>query len=194
MVVIFGFGPGKAEDLGEVAPIVCPNCPNEVFLHHIRSKKTISLYFIPVVPYGTDEYLICPICTHGSALSKAQIPAVMAMAGSTAAYRRGQRREDFYRHEVDQFWPRMGFAGPSMPPPAFSPSGASAASGPAGAVSTAPPTLGTPSVTAATPPSAGVASPPAVLSDRFEALARLHANGVLTDAEFAAAKERILGR
>jgi len=61
-------------------------------------------------------------------------------------------------------------------------------------VSTAPPTLGTPSVTAATPPSAGVASPPAVLSDRFEALARLHANGVLTDAEFAAAKERILGR
>jgi len=85
MVVIFGFGPGKGEDLGEVAPIVCPNCHNEVFLHHIRSKKTISLYFIPVVPYGTDEYLVCPICTHGTALAKAQTPAVRAMAASTTS-------------------------------------------------------------------------------------------------------------
>ncbi len=184
MVVIFGFGPGKAEDLGEVAPIVCPNCHNEVFLHHIRSKKAISLYFIPVVPYGTDEYLICPICTHGSALSKTQIPVVTAMAGSTAAYRRGQRREDYYRHEVDQFWPRVGFAGPSMPASAAQSTGALAAPGPAAPASVSPPSLGAPSVTA---------TPSAVLSDRLEALARLHANGVLTDAEFAAAKERILG-
>ncbi len=192
MVVIFGFGPGQAKDLGEVAPIVCPNCHNEVFLHHIRSKKTISLYFIPVVPYGTDEYLICPICTHGSALTKTQIPAVTAMAATTAAYRRGQRREDFYRHEVDQFWPRVGLAGRSAPPPALSPSGAPAASGPAGPTSTAPPARGAPSVSA-TPPVTGSASPPVAISDRLEALSRLHANGVLTDAEFAAAKERILG-
>ena len=49
MVLLFGFGPGKAEDLGEVAPIVCPNCHNEVFLHYVRSKKAVRLYFVPVV-------------------------------------------------------------------------------------------------------------------------------------------------
>jgi len=41
MVVIFGFGAGKQEDLGEVAPAVCPNCHNQVFLHHVRSKKSV---------------------------------------------------------------------------------------------------------------------------------------------------------
>jgi hypothetical protein len=38
MVVIFGFGAGSPEDQGEVAPCVCPNCHNQVFLHHVRSK------------------------------------------------------------------------------------------------------------------------------------------------------------
>jgi hypothetical protein len=40
MVVIFGFGPGGPGDQGEVAPRVCPNCHNKVFLHHVRSKKS----------------------------------------------------------------------------------------------------------------------------------------------------------
>ena len=62
---VFGFGPGKQEDLGEVAPTACPNCHNQVFLHHVQSKKSVRLYFVPVVPYGTDHYLICPICSRG---------------------------------------------------------------------------------------------------------------------------------
>ncbi len=189
MVVIFGFGPGKGEDLGEVAPIVCPNCHNEVFLHHIRSKKTISLYFIPVVPYGTDEYLICPICAHGTALSKAQIPAVRAMAASTMAYRRGQRREDFYRHEVDQFWPRVGLRGSAPMPTPVSGGG----SAPTGQAPSAPPPLSGATTASATAHLTSEPISPRILSDRLEALARLHAAGVLTDAEFAAAKERVLG-
>ena len=55
MVVIFGFGRGKQEDLGEIAPGMCPNCHNQVYLHHFRSKKSVRLYFVPVVPYGTDN-------------------------------------------------------------------------------------------------------------------------------------------
>ena len=47
MVVIFGFGPGSPEDLGEVALGVGPNCHNQVFLHHVRSKKPVRLYFVP---------------------------------------------------------------------------------------------------------------------------------------------------
>jgi uncharacterized protein YbaR (Trm112 family) len=65
MVLLFGFGPGKVKDLGEVAPVTCPNCHNNVFLHHLQSKKSVRLYFVPVVPYGTDEYLLCPICNRG---------------------------------------------------------------------------------------------------------------------------------
>jgi hypothetical protein len=53
MVVIFGFGPGSPEDQGEVAPCVCPNCHNQVFLHHVRSKKSVRLYRISFSPHLT---------------------------------------------------------------------------------------------------------------------------------------------
>ena len=48
MVLIFGWGAGQAQDFGEVAPTTCPVCHNEVFLHHVKSDKSFSLYFIPL--------------------------------------------------------------------------------------------------------------------------------------------------
>ena len=91
-MVIFGFGPGKSEDLGEVALCVCPNCHNQVFLHHVRSKKSVRLYFVPVVPYGTDNYLICPICSRGLPVRNAQLPYLRSMADATASLRAGRLR------------------------------------------------------------------------------------------------------
>ena len=107
-MLIFGFGPGKAQDLGEVAPTVCPFCHNSVFLHFIRSKKSVRLYFVPVVPYGTDEYLLCPICTRGLQLSNEQSPSVGAMQGTTAAFRQGRLAEPDYLARVSQFWAAIG--------------------------------------------------------------------------------------
>ena len=85
MVVIFGFGAGSPEDQGEVAPCVCPNCHNQVFLHHVRSKKSVRLYFVPVMPYGTDDYLVCPVCSRGLQLSRAQLTRVRSMSAATAS-------------------------------------------------------------------------------------------------------------
>jgi len=36
MVLLFGFGPGEGRDLGEVAPVTCPNCHNNVFQHRLH--------------------------------------------------------------------------------------------------------------------------------------------------------------
>ena len=83
MVVIFGWGAGKAQDLGEVAPTTCPNCHNQVFLHHIQSDKQVSLYFIPIMPYGSNEYLACPICRYGLQIGPSQRQAVVKMKGAT---------------------------------------------------------------------------------------------------------------
>jgi len=99
MVVIFGFGPGHPEDQGEVAPCACPNCHNQVFLHHVRSKKSVRLYFVPVVPYGTDDYLVCPVCSRGLQISHAQLRHIRSMSHATASFRAGRRRiqKDLYR-------------------------------------------------------------------------------------------------
>ena len=166
MVVIFGWGAGKAKDFGEVAPTTCPNCHNQVFLHHIRSDKHVSLYFIPLVPYGSDEYLACPICRSGLQIHPAQRGAVLRMRNLTAAFRTRAINLEAYQPSVDQFWRELG----------MDPSGKQILR----PTSTIP------------PPTAPTEAPADSLAARLEGLGKLHAAGTLTDEEFAAAKRRLL--
>jgi hypothetical protein len=189
MVVIFGFGPGKQEDLGEAVQIVCPNCHNQVMLHHVRSKKTVRLYFVPVVPYGTDDYLVCPVCSRGMQLSQNQVPHVASVKRATAAFRAGRLSEADYAAQADRFWRAMGVHVTGQP----------VAGGPAAAP--APPTPAAapaPRAPAPAPPAAPPAPPPPAAADetswmaQLQKLAKLHEEGVLSDAHYESAKQRIL--
>jgi Short C-terminal domain len=164
MVVIFGFGSGSPEDLGEIVQCSCPNCHNQVVLHHVRSKKSVRLYFVPVVPYGTDDYLVCPVCSRGLQLSRGQLRYLPAMSGSTASLRAGRLSQAQYTARAEQFWRQLGMnpAGQQRPAPA-----------------------------APAQPSAAAEDQAPWISQMRE-LAQLHDQGVLSDAEFAAAKQRIL--
>ena len=104
VVVIFGWGAGEAKDLGEIAPTTCPNCRNQVFLHHIQTKKQVSLYFIPMASYGGTEYLSCPICRHGIKLAAQHQTALKSMRSATVLYRKGGLAEAAYRASVERFW------------------------------------------------------------------------------------------
>jgi Short C-terminal domain len=189
MVVIFGFGHDKSEDLGEVALTVCPNCHNQVFLHHVRSRKSVRLYFVPVVPYGTDDYLVCPICSRGLQLSRAQLPHVPSMHTATMSFRAGRLTEARYLAKVEQFWRRLGVSVAGQPLPTPASPDASPAAHPATAAQAASP------ATAA----AGPAQPePAAADDetswisQLGQLAQLHDQGVLSDDDYEAAKRRLL--
>lgn len=184
MVVIFGFGPGKGEDQGEVAPCVCPNCHNQVFLHHVRSKKSVRLYFVPVVPYGTDDYLVCPVCSRGLQISQTQLPHVRSMSGTTAAFRAGRYPEARYMAQAERFWRQLGVnpAGQQVVTPA-SP-GATRPAPPS-----QPPPVGQP---AAPAPSAQPPDDEAPWIAQLRKLAQLHEQGVLSDDAYQAAKQRVL--
>jgi uncharacterized protein YbaR (Trm112 family) len=166
MVLIFGWGAGKAEDFGEVAPTTCPICHNEVFLHHVKSDKSFSLYFIPLASYGSDEYLVCPICHNGLQVDPAKRPAVGRMRAATRAFRNRTMTLEAYQPTVDLFWRELG----------VDTSGAQVLHG----ASTVP--------APADPAQAAAVA----LARRLEGLGKLHAEGVLTDEEFAAAKRRLL--
>ena len=182
MVLIFGFGPGHPEDLGEVASCVCPNCHNQVFLHHVRSKKSVRLYFVPVVPYGTDDYLVCPVCSRGLQISNAQLRYTRSMSDATASFRAGRLTEARYMAQVERFWRQLGVspAGQPLVPP-----------GGPGAANPAQPAV-------PVKPAAAAQYPPVAADDQtswisqLSKLAQLHDQGVLSDAAFAAAKQRIL--
>jgi hypothetical protein len=180
-MVIFGFGAGHPDDLGEVAPCVCPNCHNQVFLHHVRSKKSVSLYFVPVVPYGTDDYLVCPVCSRGLQLSSPQLRYVRSMSSATTSVRAGRLTQAQYQAQVERFWRQLGVnpAGQQLATPA-SPGAAPAQ----------------PAIPVKAP--APVQPPPVTANDQtswiaqLHKLSQLHDQGVLSDAAFAAAKQRIL--
>ena len=121
MVLIFGWGRGPVDDRGEVAPISCPNCHNDVFLHKIRSTKRVSLFFVPVMPYGTDEYLVCPVCGHGLEIPLQNQSAVEGMRVATTAYRAGRLAEPDYLARTDAFWRSMGVALPAGAAPGMAP-------------------------------------------------------------------------
>jgi hypothetical protein len=187
-MVIFGFGPGKQEDLGEIAPSVCPNCHNQVLFHHVRSKKRFSLYFVPVVPYGTDDYLVCPICSRGLQISSAQLPYVRSMSSAAASFRAGRLAEAQYMAQVERFWRQLGVnpAGQQVFAPA-SPGTAAPARPTAPPRPTAP---ARPAAPAQPPPAAGDDETPWI--SQLRKLAQLHDQGVLSDAHYEAAKRRVL--
>lgn len=173
MVVIFGWGDGEAQDLGEVAPVVCPNCHNNVTLHHIRSEKRISLYFVPLIPYGSNDYLACPICRHGLQIRPEQRASVDEMRALTASLRRGAVRQADYKVSVERFLAGLGTA----------PSGQQAMHAPPAVRGAAPARSRSAGTTQAAEPA---------LASQLARLGDLHADGVLTDDEFAAAKRRLL--
>jgi hypothetical protein len=200
-MVIFGFGRDQTDDQGEVAPGICPNCHNQVFLHHVRSKKHVSLYFVPVVPYGTEDYLVCPVCSPGLQLSSSQLPYVRSMSGATVSFRRGRLPEAQYMAQVEQFWRRLG-VGLTPARPGVTPSGPAAQAAPPAAQ---PPPA--PAVTYARPPPAQPVPPPpapaaapvpppaddeASWIAQLQRLAQLHDQRVLSDAHYEAAKRRLL--
>lgn len=194
MVVIFGWGAGEAKDLGEIAPATCPNCHNDVYLHHIQSDKKVSLYFVPLVKYGSNEYLACPICRAGMPVRPEQRAAIDRMRAATSAYRKSHLDQAYYLSTVQAFWAGLG-VGPSgqqvLHAPTTVPTGTAGPGGgpqPLGAGAAAP-TRALPAG-AAPPTSAGTPT----LAQQLKGLGKLHADGVLTDAEFAAAKARLIGR
>ncbi|HTQ88251.1 MAG TPA: hypothetical protein VMK84_02035 [Streptosporangiaceae bacterium] len=188
MVVIFGFGPGSPEDQGEVAPCVCPNCHNQVFLHHVRSKKSVRLYFVPVVPYGTNNYLVCPVCSRGLQVSDAQLRYVRSMSSTTASFRAGRIPQAQYMAQAERFWRQLGVNPAGQPFPAPAGPGAPGPAPPAAPVRPAAPAPPPP------PPPPAAADDQTSWVSHLHQLAQLHNQGVLSDADYAAAKQRILAQ
>jgi hypothetical protein len=189
VVLIFGFGNGKAQDRGETAPLICPQCHNQVFLHLVRSEKQFSLYFVPLVPYGSDEYLLCPVCQHGLQLRKDQLNMVQQMQGTTHAWRRGGYPGDYAAY-VEWFWRQLGVNAPAPP---IARGGTVAPPAPPRPAPARPPAAA-PAPMAAPRAAAPVATAgsPTDVSGELQRLAKLHAAGGLSDEEFSAMKKRLL--
>lgn len=182
MVLIFGWGSSGAQDRGEVAPLRCPNCHNDVYMHAVKSNKELSLYFIPLVPYASDEYLACPICRAAIKTGQEHRSAVQSMIASTRLWQSNAMAPADYERRTRFFWSQVGMAPEHVVIPPR----------PGAPMAPARPAMPAPPQPAATPASVSASAPPTP-ADRLAELARLRDAGILTEEEFTAAKRRILG-
>lgn len=72
--VIFGWGFQTTKYFGvEDNDYLCPICRNVVNRHLLRVRVWFSLFFIPVFPYSSKYYCLCPICEKGIELTKSEV-------------------------------------------------------------------------------------------------------------------------
>jgi hypothetical protein len=102
-VIIFGWGHTKEKDFGETFPIHCPNCDNDVFLSLVQFKKSFSLFFIPILPYKTEYYLLCPTCSRGRELKQTKIDVAKEMNQFTLKYMRDEIEDDEYDKRMKKY-------------------------------------------------------------------------------------------
>jgi hypothetical protein len=145
---------------------------------------------VPVVPYGTDNYLVCPVCSRGLQVSDAQLRHVRSMSSATASFRAGRVPQAQYMAQAERFWHQLG----------VNPAGGA---NPAGRQFPTPASPGAPmpaQPAAPVRPVAPAPPPPTAADDQtswvwqLHQLAQLHNQGVLSDADYAAAKQRILAQ
>lgn len=115
-MIIFGWGGGKAKDLGPALPQTCSSCGHEGFFHYFTVTKWFRLYFIPIIPYSTRHFLSCPVCTSGTELtSPTDRQRIHALVATTASLSSGHLSPAAYAAQIG------GTFGEAAPAPALPP-------------------------------------------------------------------------
>lgn len=69
MLILFGMD-NKENVVGPLPEQDCPNCRNTEHWTLFKVVKYGTLFFVPVIPFGTDYLKTCPICKETVSLSK----------------------------------------------------------------------------------------------------------------------------
>lgn len=102
-MIIWGWG-GRVKDNGPVAPFLCSNCNNLRIFHWVHTNKNFKLYFVPIVPYDSKEFLLCPTCQYGMQISREHLPHVSVMQSYTSAFESGSCGQEEYFDRAQEFW------------------------------------------------------------------------------------------
>src|SRR5438046_396608 len=97
-MILFGWGGGKPKDLGPALPFECARCGKEGFARYFTVTKWFRLYFIPVIPYQTKHFLVCPVCTAATELKTIdERNRAVRLVGLTASLNAGTTSELAYK-------------------------------------------------------------------------------------------------
>jgi len=78
-MIIWGWGHRKTDTYGEATEvIVCARCNNEVRRVVLKDTTYFTLFFIPLIPYKSEHFVVCPVCGDAYALTKEAFNTITA--------------------------------------------------------------------------------------------------------------------
>lgn len=78
MFIIFGWGKRTLKNHGSVSKYHCDHCRNEESWNLCTSTTWFTLFFIPIIPYSVEHYLLCPVCSYGVNLDKSKFDNLLS--------------------------------------------------------------------------------------------------------------------
>lgn len=101
MIFLFGWGHRTIKELGPALKNGCNNCKNEAYWNLKQVTTWFTLFFIPVIPYSTKRFLLCPICTYGFELDNEQFKRFKPLAESNKLLVDGKITQDEYANRIN---------------------------------------------------------------------------------------------
>lgn len=100
MFFIFGWGKQLRKNFGAVLNFKCSHCNNESPWNLFRISTWFSLFFIPVIPYSVEKYILCPVCQYGIKLNNEQFEKFKSIAEINNSLASGSISQARYDEEI----------------------------------------------------------------------------------------------
>ena len=96
MFFIFGWGRQTNKEFGPTVLIECPNCNNTKFWILVKRRTWFTFFFIPVIPFSSKDFLLCPVCEHGLELDDSQMDRALQLNVLTRKFLQDELGETEY--------------------------------------------------------------------------------------------------
>ncbi len=101
-MIIFGWGHVTNKQYGATLADNCSNCNNDSWWHLLRNRKWFTLFFIPVIPYKTKYFLMCPVCSQAVELTSSQVERARQLNVLTQGLLNKSISENEYRSQAEK--------------------------------------------------------------------------------------------
>jgi hypothetical protein len=102
MFFIFGWNHQESTSYGPVEQHQCENCHNTEYWHLDKISKYFTLFFIPIIPYDSDNWFHCPICKYGIKLDNDEFQNYKSIAEINSAFLEKKITEEDRIKQLDE--------------------------------------------------------------------------------------------
>lgn len=99
-MILVGWDRRTVRDQGPAVYRCCPDCGTTAWEYLVTVRLWVTVLCLPLFAYRTRNLLLCPVCTQGPALDRAQLELVRRLNAAARRYGRGADTAGGYAKRV----------------------------------------------------------------------------------------------